>query len=280
MAGRTRNKFSAKTFKRWLAEGRGAGQGPNYSPWFTVQDVASTGCVSRVLGWKTRRQHHLLSNIETSYFYILEWARGVVDVREQFPLPVGATLEIAASLRIAHPRIPKSSDPWTMTTDFLVTVMENGREKLLARAIKPSSELTNSRVIEKLEIERAFWATQNVDWGVVTEREIDSVLVENVKYVHRCHRAEDVSVPPYAFAPAESLILEFISQNMSLAQADLAADDRLGFQKGDSLQLVRHFIANRRWHVDMTKPIDPSQRLVVTNRPSLKIYDSERKYAA
>lgn len=280
MAGRTRNKVCAKTFDRWNAEGRGAGQGPNYSPWFTVQDVASTGYVSRVLGWKTQRQHHLLSNIETNYFYILEWAPSVVDVREQFPLPLNATQEIAAALGIAHPRIPKSSDDWTMTTDFLVTVVENGREKLLARAIKPSSELTKPRVIEKLEIERAFWASQNVDWGVVTEKEIDPVLVENVKYVHRWRHPEDVSVPPHTFAAAESLILDFVSQNISLAQAALAADDRLGFQQGDSLQLVRHFIASRRWHVDMTKRIDPSQRLVVTNRPSLKLYDSERKYAA
>jgi hypothetical protein len=226
------------------------------------------------------RQHHLLSNIETSYFYILEWAPSVVDVREQFPLPLNATREIAAALRIAHPRIPKSSDDWTMTTDFLVTVAKNGREKLLARAIKPSSELTKARVIEKLEIERAFWASQNVDWGLVTEKEIDPVLVENVKYVHRWHRPEDLGVPPHTFAAAESLILDFASQNISLAQAALAADDRLGFQQGDSLQLVRHFIASRRWHVDMTKRIDPSQRLVVTNRPSQKIYDSVRKYAA
>src|SRR3954466_14591115 len=105
MAGRTRNNISAKTFERWIAEGRGAGEGPNYSPWFTVQDVASTGYVSRVRGWKTRRQHHLLSNIETGYFYTLEWAPGVIDIREQFPLRLDTTQRIAAERGIIHPRI-------------------------------------------------------------------------------------------------------------------------------------------------------------------------------
>jgi hypothetical protein len=167
-----------------------------------------------------------------------------------------------------------------MTTDFLVTVVENGRQKLLARAIKPSSELTEPRVIEKLEIERTFWATQNVDWGLVTEKEIDPVMVENVKYVHRCKRPEDVTVNPQTFTAAESLILDFVSQNISLAQAALAADDRLGFEPGESLQLVRHFIATRRWKVDMTKRIDPCQRLVLRNQPFLKVYDGLRKHAA
>ena len=280
MAGHIRRSITPRTFERWRAEGRGAGEGRNYLPWFTVQDVSSTGHVSRILGWKTHRQHHLLSSLETSLFYVLEWAPAVIDIREQFPLPLNTTLQIAAQLGMAHPRIPRSKDSWVMTTDIVVTLVENGRQKLMARAIKPSSELARPRVVEKLELERAFWVSQGIDWGLVTEKEIDPMLVENIKYVHPWRRAEDVAVPAHRFDSAESLLLDFLSQPISLTEAASAVDDRLGFRPGESLQLVRHFIANRRWQVDMCKRIDPSQRLIFKKQPHPMTYECSRQHAA
>lgn len=37
--------------------------------------------------------------------------------------------------------------------------------------IKPSKDLEKKRVIEKFEIERAYYETKGTDWGIVTEKE-------------------------------------------------------------------------------------------------------------
>jgi len=87
---------------RWLKDGRGSGSGAEYSPWLTVRDVPSKGRVHRVQGHLTPRTHHLLSALELSTFLLLEWNPLVTDIREQYPLNVEETLEIAKELGIRH----------------------------------------------------------------------------------------------------------------------------------------------------------------------------------
>ncbi len=70
------------TIEKRINEGRGQGRGGDYQPWLLIQDVPSQGLATRIKGWKTKRVHHLLSNLELSYFYILEWSPVVFDIRE------------------------------------------------------------------------------------------------------------------------------------------------------------------------------------------------------
>jgi hypothetical protein len=89
---------------RHIAKGHGKGEGPDYQPWMEVRHISSKGKASRVLGWKTGRMHSLHSQLELRYFYTLEWAEHVVDIREQFPLlPRSSTEEICDTLGIGHP---------------------------------------------------------------------------------------------------------------------------------------------------------------------------------
>lgn len=76
---------------RFLKEGRGQGHGKDYRPWLTVQDVSSLGRSSRIHSCKTDREHHLLSDLETALFLLLDWSGVVTDIREQFPLDRDAT---------------------------------------------------------------------------------------------------------------------------------------------------------------------------------------------
>jgi hypothetical protein len=103
-------------------------------------------------------------------------------IREQFPLPLETTLEIAKKIGIPHPA-DRRKNPVVMTTDFLVTVSTPSGNVDWARAIKPSSQLQKQRVIEKLEIERIYWQTNNISWGIVTEREMPRILVKNIDYL-------------------------------------------------------------------------------------------------
>lgn len=68
-----------------------------------------------------------------------------------------------------------------MTTDFVVTITDkNGVCRNIARAIKASDELSDMRVKEKLLIEKEYWRLKGCDWGIVTEKEIPHLLVDNI----------------------------------------------------------------------------------------------------
>lgn len=64
--------FDEAKIQRYFAEGRGTGNLAAYKPWLTIQDVPSSGRVSRISGWKTARIHHLLSDGETGLFLMFE----------------------------------------------------------------------------------------------------------------------------------------------------------------------------------------------------------------
>ncbi|MEK4950812.1 TnsA endonuclease N-terminal domain-containing protein [Bacillus sp. FSL W8-1127] len=143
--------------EQWIREGRGSGRGANYKPWLTIQDVPSSGRVSRIKGNKINRQHEMFSDLERNYFYISEFSDLVVDIREQFPLlPKSETIVIANELGIKHPTNPKTNEPVVMTTDFLLTIEKDNRFIDVARTIKMKDELLKERVIEKFEIERVY----------------------------------------------------------------------------------------------------------------------------
>ena len=89
MAKRDRSIRSSVTEQR-IAEGRGKGTGASYNPWLHVQDVATDGRAWRIKDWKTGRDHHFLSDHEHNYYLIASWSQKVVDIREQFPLPLAA----------------------------------------------------------------------------------------------------------------------------------------------------------------------------------------------
>src|SRR3990172_4233468 len=172
MAKRSR-KTNERTINRRLHEGRGQGRGATYKPWLTVQDVPSQGLAHRVKSWTTGRVHHLFSNLERDTFYLLDWAGGVIDIREQYPLlPLEETEGIAEQIGVRHPTDPRTRHSVVMTTDFLVDVQRADGIIQQARTVKPAGRLDNSRTLEKLEIERRYWQSRDVDWGIVTEREI------------------------------------------------------------------------------------------------------------
>jgi hypothetical protein len=185
----------------------------------------------------------------------------VTDVREQFPLlPIEESLAIAEQCGIKHPRVPGTNEPVVMTTDFLVDVGYNGSTIGRARTIKPAKGLSSARILAKVEIERRYWLRRKVDWAIVTERDIPHVLVENIKWAHQYVNISDrLNVSPAEVLKAERILSELLHQGVALTVSSNACDDRLGLAPGTSLALARHFLATRRWLVEMDKPINPQQ---------------------
>ena len=267
MARRNSQNTSAR-IARWIKEGRGFGQGANYQPWLRTQDVSSRGFVSRVPGWKTAREHHLMSNLERDVFYTLEWASHVIDTREQFPLlPLEVTMGIAEKLGFEHPKEPGTREPIVMTTDFLITTAGTCGNVDMAICVKPASELEKVRIQQKLAIEEAYWKTRSTEWIVVTERNIPHGLAFNVRWVHNyLDIAGKSNVTDRVKDHVAELVADLLAEGMRLAEAASTADDRLGLPVATSLSLIRHFIATRRWAVDMEQQIDPQQPLILLNQ--------------
>jgi hypothetical protein len=241
--------------------------------------VPTEGRAWRIKGWITGRDHHLFSDLERDYFLIAHWSPKVIDIREQFPLPLETTLEIAKKVGIRHPA-DRQRNPVVMTTDFLVTVSAPTGNVDWARAVKPSSKLQSQRVVEKLEIERIYWQTKKISWGIVTEREMPQVLVKNIDYLYSHYDIGDrLSLPQSEiFDIAETLTSLITHNSISLKDATRLCDEKLGLQRGDSLTVARHLLATKQWLINMDIPIEPGKQLALLaaslEKPSVEVRDA------
>jgi len=264
MAKRDRTTYPAKVRSR-ITAGRGQGHGAEYRPWLTVQDVPSQGLATRILGHKTKRVHHLLSKLETDFFCLLEFSPAVSDIREQFPLlPLEETQAIADACGIRHPRDPKNQEDVVMTTDFVVTCLREGKQEEIARTIKYNQELESERTLEKLEIERRYWQSRQVDWGIVTEREIPPIVVQNCRLLRDYLELSERGLRPDEIEILSKFLSEKVKQSATaLRTIALDCDRQLGFAQGTSLAVAYHLMATRAWPMDWQQGVDPAKPLVL-----------------
>jgi hypothetical protein len=271
MAKRRRNTTS-KVIQRRSQEGRGLGTGKDYKPELRIQDVASIGLATRILGWKTGRIHHFMSKLECLFFLTVDGSPRVLDIREQFPLDRDETLAIADQLGIRHPCDPKTREPIVMTTDFVITVGSALHSVEFARTIKYQDKLSSLRVMEKFEIERIYWTSRGVDWGIVTQAEVPAVFAANVQWVHSHRDLRNLApVTEKDVGAVEEYVKSKLtsSPNMPLSSLTEDADQVLSLSAGTSLAIVRYLIANRRLEVDMNISIRPEQPLRLIARKDM-----------
>jgi hypothetical protein len=274
---KSRRKTDERTIQKLIQEGRGQKELADYLPWLTVRDVPSRGLSTHRKGWKTGRVHHVLSKLERKYFYVLEWSKVVVDIREQYPLlPLDETLAIAKHCEFNHPAIPNKDDPKTldpvvMTTDFLITLMVDGKRIEHARAVKYAADLQSPIVLQKLEIERRYWETRQINWGIVTEHDVPFVVADNVEllYPNRYLDEDSRYSRRELYSGAKVLTKSVQESTLSLRRLALDCDSTLGFEDGTSLTIAYFLIANRYWEIDMDVPIQPGKRLILKQQVDL-----------
>lgn len=158
---------------------RGKGVGKDYEPFIYIHELSSKGESCRSNSDTVGRVHHLLSRLELAAFLVFDYSSKTIDIREQFPIPIKDSLEICRQLGIKHPQV--SGKLRVVTTDFLFDL-----DKLtpLALAVKYSDELTDSRVIEKLQIEKVYWENKGFKWNIFTDKQVASGLKENLQWIH------------------------------------------------------------------------------------------------
>lgn len=188
-----RRRFKTEAdIARFVKQGFGQGEGSSYMPWLRVQDVPSKGRSRKVVGTKSRRTHHFLSDLEYYYFLLLEFSDEVIDIREQYPiLATTRARDIAADMGIQYPVYIGTQLPYVLTSDFVITLKpQEGKKRLAVRTCKYQAELDDlnrgQRTAEKLDLERAIWADQGVeDWKVVTEQLMSPILKDNLEWLHK-----------------------------------------------------------------------------------------------
>ncbi|MGG2014053.1 TnsA endonuclease N-terminal domain-containing protein [Bacillus sp. S10(2024)] len=259
MAKRRSKGWTERKIKRYVQQGRGKGRLESYKPWLTIHDFSSKGLVSRVNGWKTNRVHHFFSNLELHLFYILEWSDEVIDIQEQFPLGRERTMEIADQKGIAHPIDPKTKVLIVMTSDFLITIKKDNVIYKIVRSVKPKNQLQNKRVIDKLEVEREYWESVGVDWGIVTEDELPKVLIHNIELFHPYYWIETLgSVSEKQQTLLRDVLKErILNANKSILAVTQEFDIEFDLEAGTGLLLLKNLIARKYILFNMDKKFVP-----------------------
>lgn len=258
-------KINLNAVKRKKTQQRGLGRLADYKPWNKIQDTASNGLVTRIKGWKTGRIHQTFSQLQLQFLYLLEWSPQVIDIREQFPLDQAETIALAGE--IGSSRLAERINGGNLIClEFLITVKNGIGTKEIARTVASSNFLAYKNSAEKLEIQRRYWAFRDIDWGIVTEKEIDSTVVKNIEWVHPLLDACCLApLTGEQIRRAQSLVIPKIQkQDLTLREITAACDEELSLATGSALSIVRHLIANRLIPVDMTVPIQPAQVLKLT----------------
>lgn len=227
-----------------------------------VTTFSSKGRATRIFGYKTKRIHHLQSDNQLRVFLLLEWNDIVKNIEENVELK---DLEIIID-NVEDLRLDKFSDKETgqlyqLHTNFLVTTKRNNVEEQVAISVKALSEIERRTVIEKMEIERRFWKNKSIPFYVVTEKEINKQLVDNIKLVRETLIDKSIESKREL---AEHLYY-FLQENKQKKLNDVLAefDDNVGTKKGTALFIFRYLIGIKEIAVDMEKSIDLNEIIQV-----------------
>jgi len=186
--GRGRKIENIDDYQRALKNGYGLGQGEKYNPWYRIHDIKSRPnekSGKRVInGLKTNRQHHLMSLLESHFFYLVDFSESVIDIREQFPLiPLQLSQNIATSYDIPYPLNPTSKQPRVLTTTFLLTRKIDDNISYEAVAVLPKIKRQTKAVLEKLDLERLWWSLLDVPFYCFTGNELTQCQARNIAWI-------------------------------------------------------------------------------------------------
>ena len=142
-----------------------------YKPWIQAEELCNGVGRRHIISdiYYPERRIHLMSDLELKVYYLLRKDLRVQELFEQVALNLQETQCICEEMNILHPKEPYTKDPFIMTTDFLAYVKTGDEYSYMAFAVKPSSQLSNKRVLEKLKVEQTYWQNRGIEWYIVTE---------------------------------------------------------------------------------------------------------------
>lgn len=256
MPGRRRFR-TLEDLERHKKKGFGSGELETYMPWLLVRDVPSQGRSHMLYSDLCKRDHHLLSDNEYRYFLIQWWSGQNTDIRECYPVPLASSLAIAAALGYRHPVYRGTKTPVVMTTDFLFTRIVGGRRVLVARSIKSAEAIddpnTGKRTLEKEEIQRVHWTMSGVDWGLVTDRQINRTLADNLDWLVGATKVEEAVTDRQGFDAlrVHAAEVRWVDRTLAAVLKDISARINRPFEQ--TVNLLKLSLWHRLAEMDLTK---------------------------
>jgi hypothetical protein len=251
-------RWSEEAISRLQNEGRGKGRGPTYEPWIRITDFYSEGRTHEPYSHKTKRHHQLLSDGEYDAFVMLEWARNVVDIREQYPLDREISLEIAKELGIKHQYYPGTHIPLVLTVDLLVTKMCGAEETLEAFSVKVAADLENRTVIERLEVERATCQALSVPYHLLVKEHLPKTKLKNLGWIRSAQLDEDRTELYEGFYEEQKALMvqdiAAVRYDGSLVDYCTNYDRRYSVESGTGLRVARMLMSQRTLSMDLNNP--------------------------
>lgn len=217
---------------------RGTGSGQTWIPWHKTSDFGSSGRTAQIPSQLfPGRTIEALSKNETNLIYIAEMARGVKDLREQYPLDLDLTRRIASQLGIKHPYWPNPMSE-IVTIDLLVD-FDDGRKE--AFSVKAYSDLLDPRTLEKAELEDRSVATLNIKWNLITDLDFPRFLIENLRILRSFFKNGDKLKNE-----VWDLIQKLSNDKTDLADLLKSISKKLNITIGRSLEIFKHFCATKK----------------------------------
>jgi len=253
------SEWTKAKFQRFLAEGRGKGEKETYRPWLMVNDISSRGRSIRFFSKKEKRVIHLFTDMQLFMALLLEWDESVLSYKEQYPLLDTETIIDTLDEPLLKRLKGKDSEiPYVMLTTFLVTaVNDNGQEYQYARTLKDELELDKKATIERLEIQRRWWKSHNVDFGIITPNEIPVQRSKNIQWVLSSLNIDDYGMNESEMKRYAKQLLRLIQNDLGIISSVLTAFDAYNrLEVGTGLLVFRYLIAKRYITINMDTEID------------------------
>lgn len=171
---------------------RGVGWGSLYVPWLKVRDVPSKGTSAIIRGVSTGRPHHLLSELEAIYFFLIERRAATVDIREQWPiLDIDRTLELCKRFGVRH--TTRNGYPEPFTIDLLITERVGGEFRYRAASVKSPEDASDPLVRLRLAVEHAWCQDRGIPWTLVDTTRFNKTMLETLRFIRAWFRHMYVS---------------------------------------------------------------------------------------
>ncbi len=205
-----------------MKEQRGEFEGADYNPYIrATEQRGHLGMTSAVKDWLTGRQVHLLSKGEVMLYYILRWRDDVIDVREQYPLPIDKTEPLADRYGLRHPRLKGILTP--LTTDLVVT-LRNGQMEAYSVKFSRKAFHKSERQEKNVFLQKIYWDEADVRFRQVYTDEMNRGLFENIRRVVAYWNPEEVT-------DKVSLLMHYVAHKQIQIDMETKIIDMVSFIK-------------------------------------------------
>lgn len=237
--------------------------GKDYVPHTKTYTFSSKGRVSRVIGLKTKRLHHLQSDNQYRAFMLFEWMDNVIDIRESYPLlDLKETVDDMEDLNLDKFADKETGKQFVLTTPFLLTVQEaNGTISYRARSVKNSTELNRKITLEHLEIERRYWQSKDIEWKIITEKQLNRQYVKNIEWAREV--LLDNAMPIEDIDKTSERLKSILYQYQECSLKEILKNFEITYNvpAGTGLYLFRYLVGTKQIHLNMCEKVNINQKV-------------------